>query len=80
MSIRNNAFGYPQRMTRGKPVPATTPVTPGRGLGQAAAARNAAAVLIARDDPPGTHAGFREDPYSPLALAMILAGLPVIAV
>ena len=29
---------------------------------------------------PGTYAGFREDPYSPLAPAMILAGLPVVPV
>jgi hypothetical protein len=51
---------------------------PGPGPGRGG--KNVAAVLIARDDPPGTCAGFREDPYSPFALAMILAGLPVILV
>ena len=34
------------------------PAGPGPGRG----CKNAAAVLIARDDPPGTYAGFREDP------------------
>jgi hypothetical protein len=50
---------------------------PGPGPGRGG--KNAA-VLIARDDPPGTYAGFREDPCSPLELAMISAGPPVVPV
>ena len=80
MSIRNHAFGHPPADDTLKTCAGDHASHPRPGPGPGRGGKNAAAVLIARDDPPGTYAGFREDPYIPLALAMISAGLPVIPV
>ena len=71
-------FGYPPADDTRKTCAGDHASYPRPGPGPGRGGKNAAAALIAREDPPGTHAGFPEDPYSPLALAMILAGLPVI--